>query len=196
MDDTRKSIPRQYDRDEIKAARGRELEILRDVAGIPDSYLDGKHHPCPKCGGKDRFRLIDKEAGAVICNQCFKEANGDFIAAVRWMHNVTFPDALKITRWFTGEAFRLMGGLAVQAVEESEADQENRRVVELLRARQATTPEKGLTSREIGRSLFQTKGAGERVESILRRLQAAGTIGAIADKRPTGGPATTRYYLV
>ena len=85
----------KYDKKEIKAAaQGRELEILRSVAGIDESYLDGKHHPCPKCGGTDRFRLIDAKAGAVLCNQCFRTENGDFIAAVKWMKETSFPDAL------------------------------------------------------------------------------------------------------
>lgn len=31
----------------------------------------GKHGPCPACGGKDRFRLDDKEGrGTFICSQC------------------------------------------------------------------------------------------------------------------------------
>lgn len=81
--------------DEIKlAARGRELEILQNVAGIPLESLDGRHHPCPLCGGKDRFRRIDKDAGAVFCNQCFNHDNGDYIAAVQWMKELTFSDTL------------------------------------------------------------------------------------------------------
>ena len=77
------------------AAQGREVEILRQVAGIDESFLDGKHHPCPKCGGKDRFRLIDRDAGAILCNQCFGHDNGDFIAAVQWAREISFADALK-----------------------------------------------------------------------------------------------------
>ncbi len=97
----------KYNTDEIKAAAtGRELDILRDVAGIDDSLLDDKHHPCPKCGGKDRFRLIDREAGAVLCNQCFSKNNGDFFAAVQWAQNVSFPQALAMI----GDYLSLDGG--------------------------------------------------------------------------------------
>lgn len=95
----------QYQTAEIKAAaRGRELDILRDVAQIPDSYLDGRHHACPlpECGGKDRFRLIDADAGAVLCNRCFRENNGDFIAAVCWMRKVSFPEALDMIGEYLG----------------------------------------------------------------------------------------------
>lgn len=79
-----------------EAAYGLELDILEHVAEIPADVLDGKHHPCPACGGKDRFRLINAEAGAVLCNQCFKENCGDFIAAVQHYRNVSLPDALKL----------------------------------------------------------------------------------------------------
>ena len=83
------------DKERIKqAAQGREIEILADVAGIDRAILDGKHHACPCCGGTDRFRLVDADAGAVLCNQCFSKDNGDFIAAVQWAKDLSFPDAL------------------------------------------------------------------------------------------------------
>jgi len=35
------------------------------------SSLDGKHRPCPVCGGNDRFRFDNKEGrGTHICSQC------------------------------------------------------------------------------------------------------------------------------
>ena len=53
-----------------EAARGRWPEILANLGADP-SFLDGKHHPCPACGGKDRFRFDDKDGnGSHICNQC------------------------------------------------------------------------------------------------------------------------------
>ena len=66
------------------AAEGRWREILTNVAGIPDDLLDGKHHPCPNCDGSDRFRMLDLQSGAVMCNQCFNENNGDGLATVKW----------------------------------------------------------------------------------------------------------------
>ena len=93
----RKECKGVYSPEEIKkAARGRELDILEDVAGIDGKYLDGKHHPCPKCGGKDRFRLVNADDGAVFCNQCFNEQCGDFIAAVRHFRGVSFHEALAL----------------------------------------------------------------------------------------------------
>ena len=84
------------------AAEGRQLEILQNVAGIPSGRLDGKHHACPQCGGKDRFRLIDRARGAVLCNQCFSTKNGDSFAAVQWMRSVEFPEALRLVADFLG----------------------------------------------------------------------------------------------
>ena len=85
----------KFTKDEVlNAAKGRAVDILRDVAGIPADILDGDHHPCPKCGGKDRFRLIDRDRGAVYCNQCFNRKNGDFLAAVMWFKEITFPETL------------------------------------------------------------------------------------------------------
>lgn len=37
--------------------RGRWMEIWTEVFGISPAVLDGKHHPCPGCGGEDRFRV-------------------------------------------------------------------------------------------------------------------------------------------
>ena len=82
------------------AAAGRWPEILTAVGGIDPSLLDRKHHPCPKkcCddgGGKDRFNLVSEERGAVRCNRCFAEKNGDGIAAIRWLCDCSFPEALQ-----------------------------------------------------------------------------------------------------
>lgn len=76
------------------AARGRWPAILAAVGGIPLEVLDGQHHPCPRCGGKDRFRLIDRHAGAVLCNACFSRCNGDGISALMWLRGCAFPEAL------------------------------------------------------------------------------------------------------
>lgn len=39
--------------------------------GVAKSFLDGKQHPCPLCGGKDRFRFDNKDGrGTYYCNAC------------------------------------------------------------------------------------------------------------------------------
>ena len=60
---------------------------------------DGKHCPCPLCGGKDRFRFDNKEnKGTWICNQCgagdglsllMKKLNLEFIPACEEVAKVT-----------------------------------------------------------------------------------------------------------
>ena len=52
-----------------KRHNGNWRHVLSNL-GIHDRYLDGKHHPCPGCGGKDRFRFDDKDGcGTWICSQ-------------------------------------------------------------------------------------------------------------------------------
>lgn len=77
-----------------QSARGRWPEILAAVTSIPAESLDGKHHGCFQCGGKDRFRMIDADEGALFCNQCFSTKNGDGIAAIQWALKLSFKDAL------------------------------------------------------------------------------------------------------
>lgn len=76
------------------AAAGRWAEILSHMGGISADFLDGRHHECPKCGGTDRFRLIDAKAGALLCNQCFASKNGDGFAALGWLCGWSFQESL------------------------------------------------------------------------------------------------------
>ena len=53
----------------IEKCRGRWKAILMHF-GVPAEYLDSKHHPCPVCGGVDRFRFDDQDGtGSWYCNQ-------------------------------------------------------------------------------------------------------------------------------
>lgn len=94
-----------FDLHQVKlAARGRWRDILTAVAGIPADKLGGgsRQHPCPRCGGNTRFRLLDEEEGAVICNQCFSSRNGDGLAAVGWALGVDFPESLRLVGEYLG----------------------------------------------------------------------------------------------
>jgi len=86
----------RYDPADVKLrARGRWADILASVAGLPADSLDGDHHPCPKCGGADRFRFTDRDRdGSLICNACARRDCGDGISAVRWALGCDFPTAL------------------------------------------------------------------------------------------------------
>ena len=75
-------------------------EVLREATGKWPGILarfgvgarwDGKHGPCPLCGGTDRFRFDDKEGrGTWICNQC---GAGDGIKLLMKSSNIDFKEA-------------------------------------------------------------------------------------------------------
>jgi putative DNA primase/helicase len=54
-------------------ARGHWRFILPKL-GIASRYLSGRNCPCPLCGGRDRFRYLDRRGcngdGMWVCNQC------------------------------------------------------------------------------------------------------------------------------
>ncbi len=92
-----------FDIDTIRSAANRRWpEILSNRGNIPLELLDGKHHHCPKCGGHDRFRMVDPDAGALFCNQCFSEKNGDGLAALQWSLGIDFGQALQIAADYLG----------------------------------------------------------------------------------------------
>ncbi len=73
-----------------EAARGRWAELLADLGRIDPTILDGGNYPCPKCGGKDRFRFTNMDGdGSIYCNQCAKGI-GDGIAALQWVLGWSF----------------------------------------------------------------------------------------------------------
>jgi hypothetical protein len=85
--------PKRYDPNQIKhLAIGRWPELL----GLSEEILSGRHQPCPKCGGNDRFRALDdfRSSGAVICNKCFNSNNGDGIATFAWLHGKSNGEAI------------------------------------------------------------------------------------------------------
>lgn len=84
------------------AARGAWSAIADRVGGIGDDYLTTQHGPCPKCGGRDRWRVFgDFDAtGGAVCNQCGKL--GDGIALVQWATGKTFLEAVEAIGDFLG----------------------------------------------------------------------------------------------
>lgn len=97
------------------AARGRWHEILVALGGIDAELLDGQHHPCPRCGGTDRFRLVDRNAGACRCNQCRPDRCGDGIAALQWLRDWPFKEACKELAEYLGMAATATNGKAANA---------------------------------------------------------------------------------
>ena len=93
-----------------QAARGRWAEILAALGGVDVGLLDGKNHPCPRCGGMDRFRFTDKDGdGSVFCNQCGKGI-GDGIAALQWLRGWTFHEAVNALAEHLGHFPQAAGG--------------------------------------------------------------------------------------
>ena len=85
----------RYDKEEVRAAAaGQWKSLLINIAGLPEDALSGKNCPCPKCGGTDRFRMLDEDRGAVLCNQCFAKKNGDGFAAIAWATECKFTEAV------------------------------------------------------------------------------------------------------
>jgi len=57
------------------------------------SVGDGRHGPCPSCGGRDRFRFDNKDGkGSWICNQCNPHA-GDGWDLIMKVLNIDFKTA-------------------------------------------------------------------------------------------------------
>jgi hypothetical protein len=88
----------RFERDQVKlAAMGRWREVLPAVTGISSELLDGRNHPCPKCGGSDRFFTHKDfaETGGVGCRHCFPQGNRDGLAAVIWLTGCPFREAVE-----------------------------------------------------------------------------------------------------
>ncbi|WP_348945740.1 toprim domain-containing protein [Chitinibacter sp. FCG-7] len=98
----RSSTQTQFDSksfsDRVKAAvQGCWPETLQRM-GIPAKLLDGRNHPCPACGGKDRFQFTAKGAGAeygrFACRGLDRQG-GDGFALVMHVFGLSFPDAVR-----------------------------------------------------------------------------------------------------
>ncbi len=82
-------------------ARDRWLGIL-PALGIDARILNGKHHPCPICGGKDRFRYDSLEGrGTWICSHC---GAGDGMKLVMLKHGLDFKGAVALVEPVLGTA--------------------------------------------------------------------------------------------
>lgn len=87
----------KYDLNTIKnAARGHWRQIISSLGYVPVTSLDGEHHPCPSCGGTDRFNCDrDKfsETGQVHCNQC--SMSGDGFHVLQMLNDWDFASTVK-----------------------------------------------------------------------------------------------------
>src|SRR5215469_14829784 len=73
-------------------AQGRWRAIL-PALGLDSRYLTRRNMACPRCGGRDRWRFIDREgSGNFVCNVC---GRGDGIKLVEWWLGVGFAEAAR-----------------------------------------------------------------------------------------------------
>lgn len=84
------------------AAATRWPEIMSNLAGIDQAILDGKHHPCPRCGGTDRFRFFADSTGGAICNKCLQNKNGDGFAVLQWLTGHDFGHVITDVAGYLG----------------------------------------------------------------------------------------------
>ncbi len=84
----------RIDKEALKAfARGRELELLEQLAGVPADYLDDtREHPCPWC---NHCGKRDISSGGEVLNPCFNLAAVESLrkAAPAW-------EKIKLARCF------------------------------------------------------------------------------------------------
>ena len=86
-----------FDKTTVRAAaHGRWPEILV-LLGVPRDLLDGRHHPCPFCGGRDRFRFTNHNGdGLWICGGCGEgRAQDGFAFVMHWNAEPRFHEALR-----------------------------------------------------------------------------------------------------
>lgn len=75
-----------------EAVIGKWPAILTQL-GIDESFLNGKHGPCPSCGGKDRWRFDDKDGkGTYYCTNC---GSGGGFKLLELVFGWPFPTAAK-----------------------------------------------------------------------------------------------------
>lgn len=81
-------------------AHGRWRSIL-PALGLRAEFLTGKNTPCPFCGGRDRWRFINRDgSGNWICNQCGK---GDGLALAMRVVGQDFAETAKAVEAVLGE---------------------------------------------------------------------------------------------
>lgn len=85
----------KYELQQIKnAARGLWASVHLHLCGISNEFIQTKHGPCPKHGGKDKWRVFDDyaETGGAICNDCQGMADG--LEVVRRFTGCSLPEAI------------------------------------------------------------------------------------------------------
>jgi putative DNA primase/helicase len=89
--------------------------VLLQIGVIDAKLLDGKHHPCPWCGGKDRWRWTNhKDGGGFFCSQC---GHGDGVELTMRSLGLDFKAAARRIEGVLGDA-----KIEAKAVHSDDAD--------------------------------------------------------------------------
>jgi putative DNA primase/helicase len=129
-------------------AQGRWSGIL-PALGIGESFLTGKHGPCPLCGGKDRWRWDNLEGrGTWICSKC---GAGDGIHLVMQKNGWEFREAAK-------QIEAIIGAAPADAPKRERSDRERRdamnRLWQASKAVEAGDPVGRCLARRVGLTTF------------------------------------------
>lgn len=78
-----------------QAAAGRWPDIIPALTLVTDEFLRTSEGPCPKCGGKTRFRIYEDfaETGGCFCNQCNRNM-ADGFSVVQWATGCSLDEAI------------------------------------------------------------------------------------------------------
>ena len=129
-------------------AEGRWLGIL-PALGISESFLTGKHGPCPLCGGKDRWRWDNLEGrGTWICSKC---GAGDGIALLMQKNRWEFRQAAE-------QIDTVIGSVLADVPKRQRSDREKRDAMSKLwqssKAIEANDPVGRYLARRVGLTAF------------------------------------------
>ena len=87
-----------YDWAELQqTCAGNWEDIIKGLSNVDPKFFNGKHQPCPCCGGKDRARWINKKEVA-YCNQCGGRDGSGSISPINMIMDLNgwgFKDAVE-----------------------------------------------------------------------------------------------------
>ena len=66
----------------ITAALGRWSDLLAALGGLEPAQLNGRHQPCPLCGGRDRYRFDDLQGSGLFLSLHYTAGSQHHDAAV------------------------------------------------------------------------------------------------------------------
>jgi P4 family phage/plasmid primase-like protien len=92
----------QFDITQVKAAaKGRWADILPRLSGFSHEYFTGRHGPCPRTQGKDKWRFSDlnNDGGAISGSD---NKFGDGFATLQFLIDCSFPDSLRLVAEYLG----------------------------------------------------------------------------------------------